>query len=178
MKTIFTCCAIVLFLLSCQKNSIDPSAGSTPATRSSKNLSSITGASSFNNQQNIDISLLGLQASTCTGEPLQIAGGTYHIDIHGIANGNKLSIVQHANAQNFKLVGMGSGATYTGSSTTNETFDASLTNGSFVVTETQTILFTTPGSKNNSIVQIDVHETINANGQLTAYVDNLRFGCK
>lgn len=178
MKTTFTCCAIALFLLSCQKTSVDPSAESSTASILSKNLLSISNASTFHSEQNIDMTLLGLQVSTCTGEPLTIVGGIYHIDIHGTANNNKLSIIQHANAQNFKLVGMGSGAVYTGSSTINESFNASLTDGSFIVTETQTILFTTAGAKNNSIVQIDVHETIDAKGQLTAYVDNLRFGCK
>jgi hypothetical protein len=178
MKTTFICCIIMLSLVSCQKTSVAPSSQRIPASFSSKTLLSVSSASSFNNQQDIDISSLGLQASSCTGEPLQVVSGTYHIDMHGIINNNKLSIVQHTNAQNFKLVGMGSGATYTGSSTANESFNASLTNGSFVVTETQTIQCTTPGARNNSFVQIDVHETINAQGQLTAYVDHLRFGCK
>lgn len=178
MRTTFICFIIALSLLSCQKSSVDPSPEKAAALPSSKNLTPISSASSFNSQQDIDISLLGLQASTCTGEPLKVVSGIYHIDIHGTINGNKLSVTEHENAQNFKLVGMGTGAAYTGSSTINESFDASLTNGSFVTTETQTILFTTPGAKNNSVVQIDVHEAINAQGQLTAYVDNLRFGCK
>ncbi|MGZ3778483.1 MAG: hypothetical protein ACXVI9_13300 [Mucilaginibacter sp.] len=179
MKTTIICCvAIVLFVSSCQKSSVNPSSERTQTSISSKTLSSISSASSFNNQQDIDMSLLGLQASTCTGEPLQVVSGTYHIDVHGTINNNKLSVIQHANAQSFKLVGLGTGATYTGSANINESFNASLTNGSYVVTETETILFTTPGAKNNSIVQIDIHETINAKGQLTAYVDNLRFGCK
>jgi len=143
-----------------------------------KNLSSFNSAVSFNGQQNIDIASLGLQASTCTGEPLQVVSGTYHIDVHGTINKNNLSGTQHTNALNFKLVGLGSGAVYIGSSSTNESFNTSLVNGKYVVTETQTILFTTAGGKNNSTISIDVHETINAQGQLNAYIDNLRFGCK
>jgi hypothetical protein len=176
MKRTAACCIVALFLASCQKSTVDPDRSS--ASFTTKNLAAINSAMPFNSQQDIDISLLGLRASTCTGEPLQVVSGTYHIDVHGTINGNKLSAIQHVNAQSFKLVGMGTGATYTGSAILNESFNASLTNGSFVVTDTETILFTTPGAKNNSIVQIDVHETINSQGQLTAYVDNLRFGCK
>src|SRR5579863_7012427 len=104
MKTIFTCCIIALFLLSCQKSSVDTPSGRVPASLSSKNFSSIYSALPFNSAKVIDISLLGLQASTCTGEPLQVVSGTYHIDVHGTINNNKLSAIQHVNAQNFKLV--------------------------------------------------------------------------
>jgi hypothetical protein len=178
MKTTFICCIITLLLLSCKKNSVDPSAKGITASPPSKDRLSTNSASSFNSQQDIDMSPLGLQVSTCTGEPLQVVSGTYHIDMHGTANNNKLHIIQHGNAKNFKLVGMGTGAIYTGSATSNESFDASLTDGTFVSKETQTVQFTTPGAKNNSTMQMDIHETINAQGQLTAYVDNLRFGCK
>jgi len=175
MKRTAACCFIILCLASCQKSAVNPERS---VSAKAKNLSSINGAVPFNDQQDIDISLLGLQVSTCTGEPLQVVSGTYHIDIHGVINQNKLSGTQHQNVQHFKLVGLGSGDTYTGSSTINQSFDASFTDGKYVVTQTQTLLFTTAGGKNNSEVQMDVHETINAQGQLTAYVDNLRFGCK
>jgi hypothetical protein len=178
MKKTATCCFIALCLASCQKSAVNPSTDKPPVSFTSKNLKSINSAVPFNSQQDIDIAQLGLQGSTCTGELLQVVSGTYHIDIHGTINDNKLSILQHANARDFKLVGLSTGAIYTGSSTTNETFNTSLTNGKFIVTETQTIQFTTPGRKNNSILQINVHETINAQGQLTAYIDKLQFGCK
>jgi len=174
MKKIATCFVIALALASCQKSAVNPDKPSL----SSKTLSSFNSAVPFNNQIDIDIAELGLQVSTCTGEPLQVVSGTYHIDIHGVINQNKLSGTQHQNAQHFKLVGLGTGAAYSGSSTINESFDASFTNGKYVVTQTQTLLFTTAGGKNNSEVRIDVHETISANGQFSAYVDNLRFGCK
>ncbi|HEX3383785.1 MAG TPA: hypothetical protein VHS53_01285 [Mucilaginibacter sp.] len=89
-----------------------------------------------------------------------------------------MSITQHTNAQDFKLVGLITGATYTGSTTANQTYDASLVNGQFTTTETETVLMKTPGGKNNSLLRFDVHETVNAQGQLTANIDNFRFGCK
>ncbi|HEX3386052.1 MAG TPA: hypothetical protein VHS53_12725, partial [Mucilaginibacter sp.] len=97
MKKIATCCIIALFLASCQKTAVNPAPGRSPGAFTSKNLASINSAAPFHAQDGIDISSLGLQVSTCTGEPLQVVSGDYHVDMHGIVNGNKLSITQHTN---------------------------------------------------------------------------------
>jgi len=175
MKTITSCFIVVfLFLVSCQKSAINPTSEGPPPAFTSKSLSSFSSATPYN----IDMSSLGLQITSCTGEQLQVVGGIYHLDAHGTINNNNLSVLQHANAQNFKLVGMVTGTTYTGSATINESFNTSFTNGKFVETGTQSLMLTTPGGKNNTVLHVDLHETIDGKGQLTAYIDNLRLECK
>jgi hypothetical protein len=96
---------------------------------------------------------LGIQATSCSGEQLQVASGIYHLDMHGVINGNSLTAVEHVNAQHFKLVGAATGTTYTGSVSYNQSFNTTFTNGKFVTKETQSILLTTPGGKNNVMVK-------------------------
>lgn len=173
--TINTCCTIVfLFLMSCQKSTVNPVSGKLPSAFTSKNLSSLNTATPYNDKQDFDISTLGLQATGCSGEQLQVVGGIYHLDVHGVINGNNLTVAEHVNAQNFKLVGAATGTTYTGSVTYNQSFNASFTDGKLVTKETQSTLLTTPGGKNNLMVKIDVHVTLNDKGVLTVYIDNLR----
>ena len=176
MKTTIIACYIiaVIFLASCQKSAVAPASEKPAPAFSSKNLSSFNTASPYNDQQDFDMTTLGIQAFGCTGEQLQVVGGIYHLDLHGVINGNNLTVVEHVNAQNFKLVGMATGTTYTGSVSYNQSFNASFTNGKFVTKETQSILLTTPGGKNNLLAKIDVHETLNAQGVLTANIDNFR----
>jgi len=176
MKTSITACYIiaVILLASCQKSAVSPASQNPMPAFTSKSLSSFNGTKPYNTQQDFDMTTLGIQATSCSGEQLQVVGGIYHLDLHGMINGNNLTAVEHVNAQNFKLIGMATGTTYTGSVTYNQSFNAALTNGKFVTKETQSILLTTPGGKNNVMVKIDVHETINDQGVMTASIDNFR----
>jgi len=170
-----TCCIIIpLFLLSCQKSAVNPASEKPTPAFTSKNLSSVNAATPYNDKQDFDMTTLGIQATSCSGEQLQVVSGIYHLDMHGVINGNSLTAVEHVNAQHFKLVGAATGTTYTGSVSYNQSFNTTFTNGKFVTKETQSILLTTPGGKNNVMVKMDVHETINANGTLTASIDNFR----
>ena len=178
MKTTITCCILALSLLSCQKSAVNPAPERSLVAFKTKTLASLNSAFSFNIQQDIDIASTGLQVTSCTGEPLQVVSGTFHLDVHGAINGNNLGITQHENARDFKLVGLSSGTVYAGSATLSETFNTSLVDGKFVVADTESIQLTTPGGKNNIVLQADLHETIDAHGVFTAYVNNLRFGCR
>jgi hypothetical protein len=129
---------------------------------------------SYNDKQDFDMTTLGIQATSCTGEQLQVVSGIYHLDLHGVINGNTFTAVEHVNAQNFKLVGEATGTTYAGSVSYNQSFNTTFTNGKFVTKTTQSILLTTPGGKNNVMVKMDVHLTINAQGVVTASIDNFR----
>jgi hypothetical protein len=109
---------------------------------------------------------------------LQATSGILHVDLHGTVNGNKISVAQHMNAENYKLIDPTTGAVYAGSSTSNLEENFALAGSTFTLTETQSVLLTTPGANNNSIVKFDLHETFNANGILTSFIDNYRSGCK
>ena len=181
MKKVITACNIiaVIFLASCQKSAVEPVSKKATPEFGSKNLASINTALPYNDQQDFDMTTLGIQATGCNGEQLQVVGGIYHLDLHGVINGNNFSAVEHVNAQNFKLVGMSTGTTYTGAVSYNQAFNASFTDGKFINKQTQSTILTTAGGKNNLLVKIDVHVTLNAQGVLTVYIDNLRTdGCK
>jgi hypothetical protein len=176
MKTTITACYIIAFvsLASCQKSAVNPASEKSTPAFTTKSLASFNAASPYNDKQDFDMSTLGIQATGCTGESLQVVSGIYHLDMHGVITENTFSAVQHVNAQNFKLVGMATGTTYTGSVSYNQSFNTTFTNGKFVTKETESILLSTPGGKNNVMVKMDVHETLNANGVLTASIDNFR----
>lgn len=178
MKTTITACYLiaVIFLVSCQKSAVNPASGKPTPAFTSRSLSA---ASAYNDQQDFDMTTLGIQASGCTGEQLKVVSGIYHLDMHSAFNNNNLSVTEHVNAQNFKLVGAVTGTTYTGSVSYDQTFNTSLTDGKLVYKETQSVLLSTPGGKNNLLVKIDVHVTLNDQGALTVYIDNFRTdGCK
>ena len=176
MKTTITTCFIIafLFLASCQKSAVNPVPGKSTPAFASKNLASVNAGTPYNDKQDFDLSTLGIVAFGCSGEQLQVVSGIYHLDVHGVINKNNFSAVEHVNAQNFKLVGMSTGTTYTGSVTYNQSFSTTFTDGKFITKETQSILLTTPGGKNNVMVKMDVHQTRNANGVFTASIDNFR----
>jgi hypothetical protein len=173
MKTIITACftATVIFLASCQKSAVNPVSEKHMPAFTAKSLSA---ASTSNDQQDFDMTTLGIQVSGCTGEQLKVVSGIYHLDIHSVLNNNNLSVTEHVNAQNFKLVGAVTGTAYTGSVSYEQTFNTSLTDGKLVNKETQSILVSTPGGKNNVLIKIDVHVTLNNQGTLTVYIDNFR----
>ena len=173
MKTTITACYLIaiIFLASCQKSAVNPASEKPTPAFTSKSLSA---ANTYNDQQDFDMTTLGIQVSGCTGEQLNVVSGIYHLDLHGTLNNNNLSVTEHVNAQNFKLVGAVTGTTYTGSVSYNQTLNTSLIDGKLVNKETQSILLSTPGSKNNVLIKIDVHVTLNDHGALTVYIDNFR----
>jgi len=176
MKTIITAGYIiaVIFLAACQKSAVQPTSQKPTPAFTSRSLSSVTAATPYNDKQDFDMTTLGIQAFGCNGEELQVTGGIYHLDLHGTINKDNFSAVEHVNAQNFKLVGTATGTTYTGSVSYNQSFNETFTNGKFVTKTTQSILLSTPGGKNNVMVKMDVHLTLNANGTMTASIDNFR----
>jgi hypothetical protein len=176
MKNTITACFIiaVLSLASCQKSAVNPASEKSTPVLTTTSLASFNSATPYNDRQDLDLSTLGLQATGCSGESLQVVSGTYHLDLHGLINKNTFSATEHVNAQSFKLVGMATGTTYTGSVSYNQSFNTAFTNGKFVAKETQSVLLSTPGGKNNVLVKIDVHLTLNSNGMLTASIDNFR----
>jgi len=175
MKTTTACYIIAtICLASCQKSAVGPTSEKSTPAFTSKNLSSVNAAMPYNDKQDFDMTTLGIQATSCAGEQLQVVGGIYHLDLHGTINKNNFSAVEHVNAQDFKLVGPATGTTYSGSVSYNQSFNSSFTDGKFITKTTQSILLSTPGGKNNVMVKMDVHLTLNANGMMTASIDNFR----
>lgn len=178
MKRLFTPCAMILLLgASCQKSSVSPT---DHKPISVLNLQAAgNGATAVNSKYDMDLAADGfVEFSACNGDALQIVSGIEKFDLHETINNNNISVDQHTNMQDFKLVDLTTGAQYSGSSTSHQNNNYSLTNGKLVLTQTESVLLTTPGGKNNSEIKFDVHETVDAKGSITTFIDNYRAGCK
>lgn len=179
MKQLFILCfGALMIITSCQKSTVAPAAEKKPV--SSSELQAITSNATKSYDDRFDLNLAGVgvaQASPCTGELLKIVSGTYHSDTHVLITNKKISITQHGNTSDYKLIGLTSGAKYTASVIGNEHQDTSLINGSVTIIITESAVLTTPGGGNNSIAKFDLHETFDANGNITTTIDNLRAVC-
>ena len=166
---------LLLAATSCKKTDVAPTAENPLITANA----SSNAAFSFNDQTDIDLTVPGYyEVNSCTGEHLHITSGTWHIDVHGVINNNKVSFDEHTNTLNYKLVSPTTGIEYTGSFASSNKYNVSFYNGLFISTQTLSVLLTTPGGGNNSLLKMDEHITVDANGKLTAWVDNLRSGCQ
>ena len=167
--------AVLLFALtSCKKDVV-----SETENKSITADASLNSAFTFNDQTDIDLTLPRYyEINSCTGEHLHITSGTWHIDVHGVINNNKVSFDKHTNTLNYKLVSLITGIEYTGSYASSSKYNATFYNGLFTFTQTLSILLTTAGGGNNSELKMDEHVTIDANGNLTSWVDNFRSGCQ
>lgn len=113
----------------------------------------------------------------CTEEPIQFTG-TLHIVMHFTtsASGRSLSHLSF-NDLNFAGVGLETGAKYrrTGATTQTEQVDGPLP---IVVTITDAFNFIGQGSAPNLLIHTTFHVTVNANGEVTAEIDDFRLDCK
>jgi hypothetical protein len=154
---------LLLLIASCKKAEIASPASSAAVSQSS----STSAAYSFNTQSNIDLTQPGwYEVNSCTGEHLSINSGIWHIDIHGVINGNKVSFTKHTNVQHYKLQSAVTGLVYNGSYESTDKYDVTFFNGLFISTSTLSVQLTTAGGGNNSVLKVDEHITINANGNL------------
>jgi hypothetical protein len=164
---------MLLAIASCQKSAVVPATGMKHPT----SLTLSNGAFTFNLQQSID--LTGYEVlSGCGTDTLRITSGTYHIDVHETGNRNNVSSSQHANTQGLRLISLGTGTTYVGSASDDFVENGSFVGGKFIATQKETVIATTAGGKNNSTFSFDLHETFDASGNLTAFVDNLKLACR
>jgi hypothetical protein len=179
MNRLFTPCVLLLLMgTSCQKSTVSPASQRKPLY-SSALQAGLNGAATFNIQQDINLAGSGfVQISACDGDVLQITGGVYHIVSHQTINQNGITVDQHSNAQDLKMISTTTGARFDGSSTSKISDHFSFTNGKLTITESASVILTTPGPKNNSEIKFDLHETFDNLGNMTATVDNFRFGCK
>ena len=179
MNRLFTSCVLLLLMgTSCQKSTVSPAPQRKPISSSTFQAGS-TGATTFNSQQDINLAGSGLvQISACNGDILQITSGVYHIVSHQTINKNDILIDQHSSAQDFKMISTTTGAKYDGSSTSKISDHFSLTDGKLMITESESVMLTTPGPQNNSEIKFDLHEIFDSQGNMTVSVDNFRFGCK
>jgi hypothetical protein len=179
MKQLFLLCfGALMFITSCQKSAVIPATEKKPIASSALQNISTNGTTSSDQKFDLNLASVGeAQSSPCTAELLKIVSGTYHANIHTVINNNKMSVTQHGNTSDFKLIGLISGTPYTASVNSNQHQDSSLINGSATIIITETTTVTTPGGHNNALIKFDLHETFDAHGNVTTTVDNVRTVC-
>ncbi len=104
--------------------------------------------------------------------------GNLHSLFHLTVNDNNFKIKIHNQPQGISGTGLTTGDKYQGTGVTQETFGGSLVNGQFSDTFVNNFRIIGQGTGNNFLVHQDFHITFNANGELTASVDNFRAECK
>jgi hypothetical protein len=123
----------------------------------------------------IDITVFVPCANGGAGEDVEITGNLhdlFHVTFDGVGG---LHVTVHDNPQGISGFGLTTGDTYRGVGITEEHFNGTVGSTDTFVNNFR-IIGNGPG--NNFSVHENIHVTINANGELTAFVDNFSVTCK
>ena len=112
----------------------------------------------------------------CTGDVVQLSG-ELHVLTALTSNGNHISGINHFQPQHVAGSDLSTGAKYVGTGDTKTTFSDSLVNGQALETFVNNFRLIGQGSAPNYVVHENVHLTVNANGIVTASVDNFSISC-
>jgi hypothetical protein len=104
--------------------------------------------------------------------------GTLHLQEHITINNNRANLKIHAHPQGAKGVGQITGDIYHATGVTQEQDSIPLVNGAFEFTFINNFRLIGPGPDNNLQTHQTIHLTMNANGVITAIVDNTSVDCK
>ncbi|MBA3585229.1 MAG: hypothetical protein H0W36_12015 [Gemmatimonadetes bacterium] len=107
-----------------------------------------------------------------------VLSGKLHILVHETINDNRFRVKLHFQPQGVSGVGLSTGDKYQGTGVGEETFGGSFVNGQFSDTFVNNFRIIGQGPGNNFLVHQTLHITVNANGEVTAEVDNFSIQCK
>jgi hypothetical protein len=131
--------------------------------------------------QNVQVPVVGSVLVPCAnggaGEMVDFSG-VIHIVVSVTINGNNVSGKTHFQPQGLKGVGQITGDSYNAVGVTQESIKGSLQNGQFTGTFVNNFRLIGPGPGNNLQIHENAHITINANGDVTAFIDNFGTDCK
>jgi len=111
-----------------------------------------------------------LRSADCTNEVVEISG-TIHMVNQTQADG---SVIGHFNYQNVRGLGLTSGNIYQVSAVDDIRVGAPFPSS---ITSVQSFHLISRGSESNLLVQVLYHITVNANGEMTASIDDLNMQC-
>jgi hypothetical protein len=129
-----------------------------------------SGAAAALGATSTDMPVNFLRSADCTGEVVELTG-TIHLVNQTQADG---SVIGHFNYQNVSGVGQTSGRTYQVSAVDHFRLNAPVPTN---VTSVQSFRLISRGAESNLLVTVLYHITINANGELTASIDDLNMQC-
>ena len=111
------------------------------------------------------------------GELVSLTGNLHVLTTYSI-NGNVIRGRFHDQPEDSKGFGSVTGDRYEATGVSQGQFKASLQNGQAIVSFINNFRIIGQGTGNNFLVHQNVHMTINANGDLTTIVDQVRADCK
>ncbi|HEX8491430.1 MAG TPA: hypothetical protein VF658_01185 [Pyrinomonadaceae bacterium] len=118
---------------------------------------------------------LNMTVIACEGQQVTL-NGNIHITTHVTTNASGgVLIKEHSNYQNVSGVGQPTPFLYRGVSSNNTTYNNSLPQSEFTVVDQ--VLLLSQGLSDNLQVHVTMHFTINANGQTTAVIEEVRVEC-
>jgi hypothetical protein len=116
-----------------------------------------------------------MTVTACEGQQVTLSGNI-HIVTHVTTNPNgNLHIKEHSNYQNVSGVGQPTPFLYRGVSSNNTIFNNNAPQSEFTVVDQ--VLLLSQGLSDNLQVHVTMHFTINANGETTAVVEEVRVEC-
>jgi len=107
-----------------------------------------------------------------------ILTGPLHVVTHMTVNGNNFSVKNHSQPQGITGYAETTGEKFQGTGVAQEHYKGTFINGQFTDTFVSNFRIIGQGSGNNYLVHQTVHITYDANGVVTASVDNLSIECK
>ena len=112
----------------------------------------------------------------CAGDFVELQG-QLHFLFHITQDDNKIIVKTHAQPQGISGIGT-SGAKYQGTGVSQDIFKGSFVNGQFTATSINNFRIIGQGPGNNLLIHSTIHITVNANGEVTAEVNNSSVECK
>lgn len=132
-------------------------------------------AASSDGAQSISFPVSGEVFNPCNGDVVDFTG-EFHDVANVTINNNSFHIVFQDNAQGIHGIGTPSGVSYSGSQ--HDNFVLNETIGASNVTEEGSFTEISQGSAPNFVVHDLLHITVNADGTVTATVDNFTAECR
>jgi hypothetical protein len=127
--------------------------------------------------QNVQMPFVATFFIPCANDTVDFSGDL-HVVISFTINGNEVSGRTQYQPQGIKGIGRATGTRYNAVGVTQDMLHGSLQNGQFNETLVNNFRLIGQGPGNNLVVHQNLHVTINANGDVTATVDNTRVDCK
>jgi hypothetical protein len=128
-------------------------------------------------QLNDRFEINGTALSDCGGEAVAVTGTYQHLITITSDGAGGFHVNDHQNFTGLQGTGLVSGAHYVAHQISVVNFNVSATSLGFEVSEPTTFTLIGQGQVPNEVLTMLVHYTVDANGALTSYVDNLRVKC-
>jgi hypothetical protein len=113
----------------------------------------------------------------CNGDTVELTG-SLHILSSFTINNNQVSGYDHFQPQGISGTDLTTGAKYQGTGVTQDQFSSSLVNGQAQFSSVNNFKIIGQGTAPNYLVHKNTHLTFNANGTVTANVDNFTASCR